>query len=185
MMFVPFLTLIIVIPVTFLAIGPVMNGLSNALAGGTQALWGFSPVIAGVIMGAFWQVIVIFGLHYASIPILINNIATLGTDPVNAVLGMTVMALAGSGFGYALKQKKKEAKAEGLSCAFVGGGIAGGFLAASGAAMQGFGNGGIFQTFMMISPTDPINVVWFGMSSAVAFAVSGVLCFFVTKADEA
>lgn len=209
MMFVPFLTLIVVIPATFLAIGPVMTAVSNVLADGTQALWGFSPIIAGVLLGAFWQVIVIFGLHYAFIPILINNIATMGTDPINAVLGMTVMALAGAGFGWALKQKDKDAKAEGISCgvtallgitepviysvalpkktpfgcAFIGGGIAGGILAASGAAMQGFGNGGVFQTFMMLSPTDSMNVAWFGICSAIAFVVSGVLCFITTKND--
>ena len=76
MMFVPFLTLAIVVPLTFLVIGPVMTVVSNGLADGTNALWSFSPIIAGVILGAFWQVIVIFGLHYAFIPILMNNIAT-------------------------------------------------------------------------------------------------------------
>lgn len=211
MMFIPFLTLLVVIPITFLAIGPVMTVVSNGLASGTQALWGFSPILAGVLLGAFWQIIVIFGLHYAFIPILINNIATMGTDPVNAVLGMTVMALAGAGLGYALKQKNKEKKVEGLSCtftallgvtepiiysialpkkkpfvcAFIGGGAAGGILAASGAAMQGFGNGGIFQTFMMISPTNPMNVVWFGICAVIAFAISCILCFIVTEKGEA
>lgn len=210
MMFVPFLTLIIVIPVTFLAIGPVMTVVSNGLAAGTQALWGFSPIVAGIILGAFWQVIVIFGLHYAFIPILINNIATNGVDPINAVLGMTVMALVGAGLGYALKQKNKEKKAEGLTCtltaflgvtepiiysialpkkipflcAFVGGGLAGGILAATGAAMQGFGNGGVFQTFMMISPTNSTNVAWFAICSLIAIVVSAVLSFILSKQEE-
>ena len=210
MMFVPFLTLVIVTPLTFLVIGPVMSLVSGWLADGTNALWAFSPIVAGVILGAFWQVIVIFGLHYAFIPILINNIATNGVDPINAVLGMTVMALAGAGLGYALKQKNKAKRVEGLTCAltaffgvtepiiysialpkkrpfmaaFAGGGIAGGILAATGAAMQGFGNGGIFQTFMMISPTDSMNVVWFAICSAVAVAASLVISFIITKSEN-
>lgn len=210
MMFVPFLTLIVVIPVTFLVIGPVMTVVSSGLASGTQTLWNFSPIVAGIVLGAFWQVIVIFGLHYAFIPILINNITTMGADPINAVLGLTVMALAGAGLGYALKQKNKEKKVEGLSCtvtallgvtepmiysialpkkkpfvcAFIGGGIAGGILAASGAAMQGFGNGGVFQTVMMISPTNPMNVVWFGICSVIAFVVACILSFLVTEKEE-
>lgn len=210
MMFVPFLTLLIVVPLTFLVIGPVMTVVSNALADGTNALWAFSPIIAGIILGAFWQVIVIFGLHYAFIPILMNNITTNGVDPVNAVLGMTVMALVGAGVGYAMKQKDKAKRAEGLTCsltaffgvtepiiysialpkkkpfaaAFVGGGIAGGILAASGAAMQGYGNGGIFQALIMISPTDPMNVVWFGICSVIAIIVSGIICFAITKDGE-
>ncbi len=209
MMFVPFLTLAIVVPLTFLVIGPVMTVVSNGLADGTNALWSFSPIIAGVILGAFWQVIVIFGLHYAFIPILMNNIATNGVDPINAVLGMTVMALVGAGLGYALKQKDSAKRAEGLTCsltaffgvtepiiysvalpqkkpfaaAFIGGGIAGGILAGSGAAMQGFGNGGIFQTFMMISPTDTMNVVWFGICSVIAIVVSCIISYVISKAE--
>lgn len=209
MMFVPFLTLLIVIPLTFLAIGPVMTAVSNVLASGTQALWSLSPIVAGIILGAFWQVIVIFGLHYAFVPILVNNIATYGVDPINAVLGMSVMALVGAGLGYALKQDNQEKRVDGLTCAltaflgvtepviysvalpkkipfvcaFVGGGIAGGILAASGAAMQGFGNGGVFQTFMMISPTDSMNVVWFVICSVIAIVVSAVLSFIFSKKE--
>ena len=193
------------VPVTFLVIGPIMTAVSNLLASGTEALWSLSPVIAGVILGAFWQVIVIFGLHYAFVPILVNNIATNGVDPINAVLGISVMALVGAGVGYAFKQKNQELKAESLTCsltaflgvtepiiysialpkkrpfvaAFVGGGIGGGILAASGAAMQGFGNGGIFQTLMMISPTDSMNVVWFLISSAVAIVISGIVSYMI------
>lgn len=205
MMFVPFMTLIVMVPVTFLVIGPIMTAVSNLLASGTEALWSLSPVIAGVILGAFWQVIVIFGLHYAFVPILVNNIATNGVDPINAVLGISVMALVGAGVGYAFKQKNQELKAESRTCsltaflgvtepiiysialpkkrpfvaAFVGGGIGGGILAASGAAMQGFGNGGIFQTLMMISPTDSMNVVWFLISSAVAIVISGIVSYMI------
>lgn len=203
LMFVPFCSLVIMLPLTFLAIGPVMTTVSSILANGTQALWNLSPVVGGIILGAFWQVVVIFGLHYAFIPILVNNIATMGVDPINAVLGMTVMALAGTAFGYALRQKDKEKQANGLSCgltallgvtepviysialperkpfvcAFIGGGIGGGILAFSKAAMQGFGGGGIFQFAMMVSPTDSMNVVWFGICAAIAFTISGVLCF--------
>lgn len=209
MMFVPFLTLVIVIPLTFLAIGPVMTAISDILANGTQALWGLSPIVAGVILGAFWQIIVIFGLHYAFIPILVNNIATYGVDPINAVLGITIMALVGAGLGYALKQKNQKKRVEGLTCAltaffgvtepiiysvalpkkipfvcaFIGGGLAGGILAASGAAMQGFGNGGVFQILMMISPDNSMNVVWFVICSVVAIVVSAVLSFIFSKKD--
>lgn len=210
MMFVPALTIIIVVPLSFLAIGPVMSTVSSALANGTNALWGISPIVAGVILGAFWQVIVIFGLHYAFIPILVNNIALNGVDPINAVLGMTVMALAGSGFGYALRQKNKADRSEGFICAltaffgvtepiiysvalpkkkpfvaaFIGGGIAGGVLAASGAAMQGFGNGGIFQAFMMIEKGNPMNLAWFGIASVVALVISAIVSFAINKGSN-
>lgn len=209
MMFVPALTIIVMVPLSFLAIGPVMTLLSDGLAAGINGIWGASPVVAGAILGAFWQVIVIFGLHYAFIPILTNNIAVYGVDPINAVLGMTVMALVGAGLGYALKQRKADVRTEALTvtltaflgvtepiiysvalpkkkpfvCAFIGGGVAGAVLAASGACMQGFGNGGIFQAFMMISPTDPMNLAWFFICSAIAVVISAVLSFIVCDAE--
>ena len=80
----PFITLSITVPLTFLVIGPIMTYISDILASSTQAIYGFSPIITGIILGAFWQLVVIFGLHYAFIPILINNIATMGEDPINA-----------------------------------------------------------------------------------------------------
>lgn len=74
----PFIVLTIVVPLTFLVIGPIMTYISNMLAAGTQAIYALSPVVTGVLLGAFWQLVVIFGLHYAFIPILMNNIATMG-----------------------------------------------------------------------------------------------------------
>ena len=65
--------------------------------------------------------------------------------------------------------------------AFIGGGIAGGVLAASGAAMQGFGNGGIFQAFMMIEKGNPMNLAWFGIASVVALVISAIVSFAINK----
>ena len=39
-------------------------------------------MLAGALVGGFWQVLVIFGLHWGFIPIYINNIATMGFDNV-------------------------------------------------------------------------------------------------------
>lgn len=41
-----------------------------------------SPVIAGLFIGAFWQVFVMFGLHWGLVPIMINNITVCGFDPL-------------------------------------------------------------------------------------------------------
>lgn len=209
--FVPCFTMMLVLPLTFLAIGPTLTWLSNMLAAGTQVVWTTSPLMAGVVLGAFWQVIVLFGLHYAFIPILINNITSSGIDPINAVLGMTVMALVGAGLGYSLKQVDKEKRAAGFACsltaflgvtepiiyslalpekrpfvaAFVGGAAAGGLMAWSGAAMQGFGNGGIFQAFMMVSASNPMNLVWFGICSAVAVIVSFLISYVISERKQA
>jgi len=206
LMFVPLFTAIIVLPLTFMVIGPVGTLISKGLAAGTSGLYTFSPIFAGILLGAFWQVVVIFGLHYAFIPILINNITTMHKDPVNAILSVTVFALAGTALGYAIKVKDKEKKALGFSScfsallgvteptiygiaipnkkafisAFIGGGIAGGITAGAGAAMYGFGGGGFLAAPMFINPAgiDKSFTIYL-IASAVAFVVSAVLTYFV------
>ncbi|MCE4047599.1 MULTISPECIES: PTS transporter subunit EIIC [Bacillaceae] len=197
----PLLVLIITVPTTFLLIGPLMTYLSDILASGTQAVYGISPVITGIILGAFWQLVVIFGLHYAFIPILMNNITTMGEDPINAILNVTVFALAGAAIGFALKQKDKANRSLGFStgmtglfgvtepiiysiaipykkpfvAAFIGGGIAGGITAFMNAKMYGFGGNALFAAPLFINPKG-ID------SSFTAYIISALVAFFVTLA---
>lgn len=211
-MFSPCLTAIIVVPLTFLVIGPIATYMSSGLAALTSGLYNFSPLFTGIFLGAFWQVIVIFGLHYAFIPILINNIATMHQDPINAILSVTVYALAGMALGFGLKVKDKEKKAFGFSncltgllgvtepiiygialpykrtfvCAFIGGGIGGAITAAAGLMMYGFGGGGVLGAPMFLNPTGSNgHFIIYLVASAVAFVVSGVLAYlFGVKSDE-
>lgn len=207
----PLITLIITVPLTFLVVGPIMTIISDFLASGTQSIYNFSPILTGVILGAFWQLIVIFGLHYAFIPILINNIATLGADPINAILNVTIFALAGSAIGFAMKQKNKEKRALGFStgitglfgvtepiiygvalpykkpfiAAFIGGGIAGGITAGMGAKMFGFGGNAIFAAPLFINPEGIDNsFTAYIIASLIAFFVPLVISYIITIKEE-
>ena len=208
----PFITLSITVPLTFLVIGPIMTYISDILASSTQAIYGFSPIITGIILGAFWQLVVIFGLHYAFIPILINNIATMGEDPINAILNVTVFALAGAAIGFALKQKDKVKRSLGFStgltglfgvtepiiygialpykkpfiAAFIGGGIAGGITAAMNAKMFGFGGNALFAAQLFINPEGiDVSFIAYLFASTIAFFVPLLLTYlFVSRDDE-
>lgn len=207
----PLITLIITVPLTFLVVGPIMTIISDFLASGTQSIYNFSPILTGIILGAFWQLVVIFGLHYAFIPILINNIATLGADPINAILNVTVFALAGSAIGFAIKQKDKEKRALGFStgitglfgvtepiiygvalpykkpfiAAFIGGGIAGGVTAGMGAKMFGFGGNAIFAAPLFINPEGIDNsFTAYIIASLIAFFVPLVISYIITNKEE-
>ena len=63
--FVPMLVLAIVMPIGFLFIGPVMNKVGDLLGYVITAGYNLSPVLAGALVGAFYQVMVIFGVHGA------------------------------------------------------------------------------------------------------------------------
>lgn len=201
----PLIILMIVVPLTFLVIGPIMTSVSDIMASVTQSIYAFSPILTGIILGAFWQLIVIFGLHYAFIPILINNVTTMGSDPINAILNVTVFSLAGAAIGFGLKAKEKNKRALGIStgitglmgitepiiygialpykrpfiCAMIGGGIAGGFTAVMGGKMFSFGGNAVFAAPMFINPKGiDSNFTVYLIASSIAFFVPLILAYF-------
>lgn len=110
MFLVPFTTLLIVVPVTFIVIGPLATWTSNAVGDGSLAVYSFSPILAGLLLGSLWQVIVIFGLHWGLIPIAINNVVSLGADPILASVFIASFAQTGAIIGVFAKTKEQKVK---------------------------------------------------------------------------
>ena len=191
--------------ITFLKIPvAVMNTVSSWLSKGVFGIFGMSPLLGGTLLGAFWQLVVLLGLHAAFIPILMNNLFSQGYDPVNAVLGLTVWALAGVTLGYALKNKDPEKRGIGFGslasalcgvtepaiysialpnfklfvCAWIGGGISGGILGALGGKMYTMAGDGLFRIPAMINP-EGLDISFYGfiICALISFAVSAVLAF--------
>ena len=80
--FVPMLTLLVTLPVSVIFLGPVATFGSTLISEFTLAIRGFSPLLAGAVVGLTWQILVIFGMHWGFIPVYINNVMTLGYDNV-------------------------------------------------------------------------------------------------------
>lgn len=79
---VPFVTLLISVPLTFLVVGPVANLASDGLSSFFQAIMNFSPILYGLVLGAMWQVMVMFGLHWAIVPLAILDTAAKGQSSI-------------------------------------------------------------------------------------------------------
>lgn len=79
---VPMATLLVIVPLTFLIVGPIANLAASAIGWVTSSAYSLSPIVAGLIVGGFWQVLVIFGLHWGMVPIMMNNISVIGYDAV-------------------------------------------------------------------------------------------------------
>lgn len=80
---VPFVTLIVMVPMTYLVIGPIASILCSILSLFFNAIYSIPVVgglIGGVLIGAFWQVLVIFGLHWSLVPLAMINYSLLGYD---------------------------------------------------------------------------------------------------------
>ena len=204
LMLVPTFVLAVTVPLSWIVIGPVMNTVSSWLSKGVFGIFGMSPLLGGTLLGAFWQLVVLLGLHAAFIPSLMNNLCSQGSDPVNAVLGLTVWALAGVTLGYALKNKDPEKRGIGFGslasalcgvtepaiysialpnfklfvCAWIGGGISGGILGALGGKMYTMAGDGLFRIPAMINP-EGLDISFYGfiICALISFAVSAVLAF--------
>lgn len=80
---VPFVTLVIMVPLTYLVIGPVASILCSILSLVFNAIYNIPVVggiIGGILIGAFWQVLVIFGLHWGLVPLAMINYGLMGYD---------------------------------------------------------------------------------------------------------
>jgi PTS system beta-glucosides-specific IIC component len=88
----PLIVLALLSVVTLLTIGPATVALAQGISGGIEWLFALSPVVAGAVLGALWQVLVIFGLHWGIVPILINDIATLGYSVMKTATAAAVLA---------------------------------------------------------------------------------------------
>ncbi len=108
--FVPVITLAVIVPLTLIVVGPVTNAIGNGISTIIEAGMHVCPPVAGFAMAALWPVMIIFGIHWAFVPIALNNLAVLGYD---YLLPLTV----GCNFGIAaatlaifLKTKKNDVK---------------------------------------------------------------------------
>lgn len=208
---VPFFTLLVTVPLALIAIGPVSTWAGQLLGQGTLFLYNLSPVIEGLLVGAFWQVFVIFGLHWGLVPIALNNMAVLKSDPILAASFGASFAQTGAVLAIMLRTKNAKLKSLSipaiisgifgvtepaiygitlprkkpfiLSCvaAAVGGGIVG-LMGTKGYILGGLG---IFGIPSYISP-DGMDKGFYGAIAAIviSFILGFILVFFSGFKDE-
>lgn len=111
----PLICLAIMVPLTIVVIGPVIQGISNGVAAGYNWLYAMAPPLAGAVVGGLWQVIVIFGIQWGMVPIVIANFAQNGQDTLQIFIQIAVIAQMAAAFGVCLKSKDKQLKANALS----------------------------------------------------------------------
>ena len=109
--FAPLLEIFIVSTLVLVVFGPIVMFISGAIASGVNAILGFNHALAGLIIGGFYQCLVIFGLHWAVIPIISQQIA--GPDassPLNAIVSATMIAQGGGALAIWLKVRNAKIK---------------------------------------------------------------------------
>lgn len=107
---VPFFTILIAVPLTFMLVGPVITWAGDLVGQVILAIYNISPSITGLLLGAFWPLMIMFGLHWGVVPITMNNVGTLGYDPLWANAIYTPLATAGVVLAIVLKTKNSKVR---------------------------------------------------------------------------
>ncbi|WP_420176871.1 glucose PTS transporter subunit IIA [Luteococcus sp. OSA5] len=210
MIFVPFFEVFIVSAAILLILGPIVMLISGGIAAAIQGVYDLNPTIAGTLIGGLYQSLVIFGLHWAVIPLVASDIASSGHSYLNALISATMVAQGGAVL--AIFAKTKVAKIKQLAgsatlAAFSGitepamyglnlkygrafitasiGGAVGGLLTGLfNVNMWGF-TGSLIGFTSFINPKDGIDSSFWGylIASAAALVVSFVLTYMFGFSD--
>lgn len=208
---VPFCTLLVIVPLTFIVIGPIATWAGQLLGAGTLYICNLSPAIEGIFLGGFWQVFVMFGLHWGLIPIAMNNYAVLHYDPVIAAYFGASFAQIGVVAAIILKTKDKKLRSIAIP-AFISGifgvtepaiygvtlprkkpfvisciaaAVGGGIMGVMGSKSYGMAGMGIFGIPAYIDPATGLGASFY--AAIIAMIVSFILGFimmFFSKLEE-
>lgn len=204
---VPFFVLLIALPIGFLVIGPIISMLTDLLSAGFQALMGFSPALYGLILGFFWQVLVIFGLHWSVVPLAIMQITQEGFSQV--LVGSFAASFAQTAVVMAMFFKLKDQKIKALCppaiisgifgvtepaiygitlpkktpfiFSMIGGAIGGLYLMINGVTSYTMGGLGIFGVLNYINGDDASGMIHSFVAIAIAAVIGFTLTFFFWK----
>lgn len=207
----PMLVLLISTILGYMLIGPAANAVSNALSSFFLVVYDISPLMAGILVGGLWQVMVIFGVHMALIVLAIMNISQGIADPI---LAATVFAAFSQGavvLAIWLKTKNKKLKDIAfpafvssifgvtepaiygvtlprmkmfvISC--IGGAASGGFAGMMGLKYYNMAGMGIFEIPAFFPPEGVGEVLILSViASAIAIVVGFVPAFLLYKDEE-
>lgn len=208
-MITPFLVLFIMLILSLLVIGPLLHALENVLLVIVEYALGLPFGIGGLIVGFFWSIITLTGVHHIFNMLEISLLASTGFNPFNAILCMCGFSSAGVCLAISIKAKKKEIRAIGpsatvsallgigepalfgvilrygmkpflLSCSING--VAG--MIAMLLGMKGTGNGITTIPGMLLYIYSPSQLIMYVMLALSVFITAFCLCWFFAVPPE-
>lgn len=205
--FVPLISLVIMVPLTAGIVGPLGVYLGNGIAALVNTLINFNGWIAGAVVGGFWNILVIFGIHWAVNPVMIQNISVMGFDYIVPFTCSTNFGMAGATFGTFLKTKDQKMKQFSISAllsiffagitepaiygvgvkykkpliaAFIGGAVGGAFMGGMGVKAFAFVFGGLTTIPAFAGET----LIYYIIGLAICFGVSTLVMLFLGLDEE-
>lgn len=108
--FQPLFTIFIVGSVVLVLVGPIISLISKGISIVIDALLNYNLGLSGLIIGMFYQAIVIFGLHWMVVPLIANEIAQTGQSNLNMLVNFTMIAQGAGAMAVFFKTRNKSLK---------------------------------------------------------------------------
>lgn len=108
--FTPLIVIVICAPLGFLAIGPAANAVADWLLNVIMSIYSFSPIVAGLVLGGLWQVMIMFGVHTIFAITAIITLMSGNPTPIFALIFTVSFAQTATVFAIWLKTKNKKLK---------------------------------------------------------------------------
>lgn len=207
----PLCTLLVSVPIGFLFIGPVVNLASNALGNGLAAVTDFNPILAGLLIGAIWQVLVVFGVHAGLIMIAIVDLSMGNSNMIYAFICLPSFAQTAAVFAIWMKTKNKKLKDIALPAwisgifgvtepaiygvtlprikifilTCIGGGLSAAWLGLTGTTAYVLAGMGVFSIPSFLSPSGGVGVlVNVGIATLIGVAFTFVTTMILFKDED-
>jgi len=201
MVFVPMISVIILVPVTAFVVGPIGIGVAMGISDFLKNVNDVAPGAVGALIAGLYLFMVPLGLHWPLNAVMINNLQTLGTDFIQSPMGAYNFAVFGAVTGVAIRaSRNKELRqtAVGASMSGLLGGISEPSLygvvlrykrviplilvpaVAGGATISLLGvksHAFAFTSLLSIPAMQPSALYALGLSIAFGGAMTGVLLF--------
>lgn len=115
LLFVPLISLFIMVPLATGVFGPFGVYVGEAISRFINWLMNVNGWLAGAFIGGIWNVFVIFGLQWSVVPVMLNNVSTIGYDYIIPLTAAANFGMAGATLGTFFRTKNKKMKTYSMS----------------------------------------------------------------------
>lgn len=206
----PALVMAIMIPLGFAFVGPFANMVGVGISTVINTIFGFSPIIAGILVGGLWQIFVLFGVH--GMLVMFSFMDLMQGIPVQLLAFTSIPCFAQIGVVLAIYLKTKDKKLKdvalpaffsgvfgvtepaiygvtlprikmfAISC--VGGAIGGLFIGIFNIFMYTYTGMGVIGLLGMVNPTGGTNFLGIALAVIVPFLFSFAVAYVLYKDED-